>query len=128
IRYRDRRLLAVYFDMTAMPPQDQLRALTYARKFIRTQMAPADLLAIMSFQSGAVKVLQEFTDDRNLLNAAIETLIAQEDPNWDENAGDASSADTGAAFGQDDGEFNIFNPDRQLAALQPAVKVLGTLN
>src|SRR5258706_14221724 len=51
IRYRDRRLLAVYFDMTAMPPQDQLRALTYARKFIRKQMAPADLLAIMPFQT-----------------------------------------------------------------------------
>ena len=36
--------------------------------------------------------------------------------------------DTGAAFGQDDSEFNIFNTDRQLAALQTAAKMLGQLN
>ncbi|MFY9855576.1 MAG: VWA domain-containing protein [Terracidiphilus sp.] len=41
---------------------------------------------------------------------------------------DASSADTGAAFGQDDSEFNIFSTDRQLAALQTAAKMLGQLN
>ncbi len=40
---------------------------------------------------------------------------------------DASSADTGAAFGQDDSEFNIFNTDRQLAALQTAAQMLGHL-
>ena len=41
---------------------------------------------------------------------------------------DASSVDTGAAFGQDSGEFNIFNTDRQLSALQTTAKMLGTLN
>ena len=41
---------------------------------------------------------------------------------------DASSADTGAAFGQDDSEFNIFNTDRQLSALQTAAQMLGELN
>src|SRR5205823_3302207 len=40
----------------------------------------------------------------------------------------STAADTGAAFGQDDGEFNIFNTDRQLAALQTAVTMLGQLN
>jgi hypothetical protein len=33
--YKNRRLLALYFDMSAMPPGDQLRALTAAEKFIR---------------------------------------------------------------------------------------------
>src|SRR5439155_15727738 len=37
-------------------------------------------------------------------------------------------ADTGAAFGQDDSEFNIFNTDRQLSALQTAAKMLGQLS
>ena len=40
----------------------------------------------------------------------------------------ASTSDVGAAFGQDDSEFNIFNTDRQLAALQTAAKMLGQLN
>ncbi len=48
-RYKDRRLLALYFDMTAMPPADQLRALTAAEKFIRTQMTSADLMAILRY-------------------------------------------------------------------------------
>src|SRR5271170_7437587 len=30
LRYQDRRLLVLYFDMTAMPPPDQLRAITAA--------------------------------------------------------------------------------------------------
>ena len=41
---------------------------------------------------------------------------------------DIDSADTGAAFGQDGGEFNIFNTDRQLAALQTAVTMLQAVN
>ena len=32
-RYKNRRLLALYFDMTALPPADQMRALTAARAF-----------------------------------------------------------------------------------------------
>jgi hypothetical protein len=41
---------------------------------------------------------------------------------------DASSTDTGAAFGQDDSEFNVFNTDRQLSALQTAATMLGHVN
>ncbi len=41
LKYQNRRLLAMYFDMSAMPPLDQLRAVTAAQKFIRTQMTPA---------------------------------------------------------------------------------------
>ena len=41
---------------------------------------------------------------------------------------DASASDTGAAFGQDDSEFNIFNTDRQLSALQTAARMLGQLS
>ena len=46
-KYKDRRLLALYFDMTAMPPQDQARALTAAQTFVRTQMTAADLISIL---------------------------------------------------------------------------------
>ncbi len=41
---------------------------------------------------------------------------------------DDSASDTGAAFQQDDTEFNIFNTDRQLSALESAVKMLASLN
>ncbi|BDC51899.1 hypothetical protein F183_A42140 [Bryobacterales bacterium F-183] len=127
VRYRDRRLLAMYFDLTAMPPPDQIRAFNAAKKFVRTQMTPADLVAIMAFTSGSVQVLQDFTADRNQLLGILETLIVGEDENAP--GGDSASAsDTGAAFGQNDSEFNIFFTDRQLSALQTAASMLGRLS
>src|ERR1700722_15893 len=127
-RYKDRRLLALYFDMTAMPPGDQLRSLAAAEKFIRTQMTPADLLAILRYTGGAVDVLQDFTGDHDRLLSIIQTMIVGEGQGIDYSTDDASSPDTGAAFGQDDSEFNIFNTDRQLSALQTAANMLGQLN
>jgi VWFA-related protein len=123
IKYRDKRLLALYFDLTAMPIPDQLRALSAAQKFVSSQMTPADLMAIMTFSSGSVQVLQDFTDDRRRLLSIIETLAVGED----ENA-TSTDADTGAAFGQNDAEFNIFFTDRQLSALQTAASMLGKLS
>ncbi len=128
VKYRDRRLLAIYFDMSAMPIPDQLRALDAAQKFVKTKMAKADLLALMKYDAGAVKVLQDFTDDRDQILKVIGDLIVGEAQGLDENAADDSAADTGAAFGQDDSEFNLFNTDRQLAALQTAIRMLGNLN
>ncbi|HVO97033.1 MAG TPA: VWA domain-containing protein [Bryobacteraceae bacterium] len=126
--YKDHRLLALYFDLTAMPPQDQLRALTAAQKFIKTQMTPADLVAIMQYEGGAVRVTQDFTANRERLLGILQTMIVGEGEGFDTTTNDASTADSGAAFGQDDSEFNIFNTDRQLSALQTAAKMLGHLN
>ncbi|HEV2471836.1 MAG TPA: VWA domain-containing protein, partial [Chthonomonadales bacterium] len=127
-QYSGHRLIVLYFDMTAMPPDDQLRALRAAEKFVRTQMTPADLIAIMRYQGGSVDVLQDFTANRNRLLSIIETMVVGEGQGSAESVDDASSADTGAAFGQDDSEFNIFNNDRQLSALMTAAKMLGSLS
>jgi VWFA-related protein len=126
--YKNRRLLALYFDMSAMPPGDQLRALTAAEKFIRTQITAVDLVSILRYQGGSVDVLQDFTADRNRLLSILETMIVGEGQGSVETADDASTTDTGAAFGQDDSEFNVFNTDRQLSALQTASKMLGNIN
>jgi VWFA-related protein len=127
-RYQNRRLLALYFDMSAMRPADQLRALSAAQQFIRTQLTTVDLVSILRYQGGSVDILQDFTADRNKLLSILETMIVGEGQGSTETIDDASSADTGAAFGQDDSEFNVFNTDRQLSALQTAAKVLGQLN
>ena len=126
--YKDRRLLAFYFDMTAMQPADQLRALAAAQKFVRTQMTAVDLVSILRYQGGAVDVLLDFTADRNKMLSILETMIVGEGQGAVEGVEDSSSADTGAAFGQDTSEFNIFNTDRQLSALQTAARMLGQMN
>ena len=127
-RYRDRRLLALYFDMSTMQPADQLRSFDAALKFVDTQMDSSDMMAVITFEGGAVRVRQDFTDDRARVEAAMNKLVVGLSQGFDETTSDDSSADTGAAFGQDDSEFNIFNTDRQLAALQTALKMLGALN
>jgi VWFA-related protein len=125
IRYRNRRLVVLYFDLTAMPPSDQMRAYQGARSFIERQMMPQDLVAIMTFQGGAVRVKHDFTDNRADLNEVLDTLIYGEQKNA-EDLPDAT-IDVGTAFGQDDAEFNILNTDRQLSALQTAAGMLRPL-
>jgi VWFA-related protein len=124
IRYRDRRLLILYFDLSAMPPSDLMRAYTAGQKFISTQMKAQDLVAIMTFQGGAVKVKHDFTGDRAQLQEVFDTLIYGDDKDGD---GISDATDSGTAFGQDDAEFNILNTDRQLSALQTAATMLRSL-
>jgi len=127
-KYKNRRLLALYFDMSTMYPADQLRALSAAEQFIRTQMTSVDMVSILRYQGGSVDILQDFTNDRNKLLSILTTLVVGEGQGDTNTIDDASSADTGAAFGQDDSEFNVFNTDRQLSALQTAATMLAQLN
>jgi len=127
IKYKDRRLMVLFFDMTSMPISDQIRSQAAAEKFVKTQMTPSDLMAIMTF-SNDVNVVEDFTDDRDVLLKDIKKLTIGEGQGFDEQVSDDSASDTGAAFTQDDTEFNIFNTDRQLSALETAVKMLGSLN
>jgi VWFA-related protein len=72
--------------------------------------------------------MSDFTDNRERLNSILETMIVGEAQGFDETTSDDSTPDTGAAFGQDDSEFNIFNTNRQLSALQTAAKILGQVS
>ncbi|OFW24716.1 MAG: VWA domain-containing protein [Acidobacteria bacterium RIFCSPLOWO2_12_FULL_66_21] len=124
IGYRNHRLLVLYFDLSSMSPSDQARACSGARTYIDTQMAPSDLLAIMAFDGGAVRVPQDFTSDRDALRHVVQSLQSGNDQNGD---GVADDPEQGSAFGENDAEFNLFNTDRQLAALQTAAAMLRPL-
>ena len=114
--------------MTTMPLEDQQRALFAAQTFVRTQMTPIDLISIMRYTGGSVDVLQDFSADRTKLLSILQTMVVGEGQGNAVTSDDASSADTGAAFGRDDSEFNIFTTDRQLSALQSATKMLTGMN
>jgi len=118
-RYQDRRLLALYFDMSTLDSIDRFRALTAAQTFIERQMTGPDLVALFTYADGAVRVRRDFTDDRAALQDSILKLLYPKDTD--------ALEDTASDFGQNSGEFNIFNTDRQLSALQTAVNMLGTL-
>ena len=123
IRYQGRRLLVLYFDATSLPPADMARTYAAAMKYLDTQMSPSDLMAIMSFAGAGVRVRQDFTDNRERLKYVIQAVVYGEDRDGD---GVVDPLE-GSAFGQEGGEFSIFNTDRQLAALQTAVSMLRGL-
>jgi VWFA-related protein len=120
-RFRNRRLLILYFDLTATPPPDQIRAYDAALKYVDAHMQPADLVAIMTFGGGAVRIKQDFTDSKATLREVIYVLIYGKDEDGD---GLRDPEIEGTEFGQNDAEFNVFSTDRQLAALQTAVTML----
>ncbi len=105
-----------------MPAGDQIRALTAADAFVGTQMTYNDQVAILRYSGGAVEVLQDFTGDRNRLRSILETMIVGEGQGFGESTSDASTADNGAAFGQDDSEFNIFIPTGSFPRCRPPPK------
>jgi VWFA-related protein len=118
-RYNNRRLMVLFFDLSNTGQADALRSFTAADKFIRTQMTPSDLVAVMAFSNGVVQTLLDFTDKREALFEVMAKLIYPDD--------NTNDLDVAGAFGQDSGEFNIFNTDRQLAALQTAVNMLRVI-
>jgi VWFA-related protein len=123
-RFHNRRLIILFFDLSNPYGPNQQRMFTGALAYLNAQMTRADLVAIMTYSGGAVRVKQDFTDDRPKLGAVIDVLANGEDNDGD---GVADFADFSSAFGQNDGEFNVFGTDRKLAAVQTAVTMLRPL-
>lgn len=128
IRYRDRRLMVLFFDFSSMPQEDQIRAQKAALTFLDTQMTAADVVSIMAFAT-KLQVIQDFTSDREKLRAIIKAFrIGQGSDLAIEGAtGEDTAEDNGAAFTADETEFNVFNTDRKLGALESAAKMLASL-
>lgn len=130
---RDRRLMVLFFDLTSLANDDLVRAHDSALKFVKQQMTKADLVSVVSFSSN-LRVLSDFTNDRDKLNKAIAQLL----PGVSSNLADSLYApaqngeydvqqDNGAAFTADETEFNVFNTDQKLEALEGMANVLGAI-
>ena len=121
---RDRRLLVLFFDLSSLQPQDLIRTTTAAKRFVREQMTAADLVGVVIFGT-QLRVVTDFTNDRDLLDRAIDAVIPGKEAQLASLADatatgndSVSTQDTGAAFSADETEFNVFNTDRKLAGLQ----------
>jgi VWFA-related protein len=130
-RLRDRRLIVLFFDLTSMQTDDVLRAHDAAEKYVEKQIQPADLVAVVTF-STRLSILANFTNDRELLKKAVAKLT----PSSESELGTPLSAAaqngeysvqeyTGAAYTADETEFNVFNTDQKLAAVEGLANVLG---
>jgi VWFA-related protein len=125
VRHQDKRLVALFFDFSNMPQADQLRAKDAAVDFITKQMTASDLVSIMAY-GNRFDVLEDFTADRDRLLSRLQKMATGEGAGLADTA--ATSADEGddsGGFVADGTEFNIFNTDRKLTALEDATKKLA---
>ena len=126
--FKDRRLIILFFDLSAMEPDEIDRAITSAEHYVDTQMAPADLVSIVSLGSSLL-VNQDFTADRDLLKKQLEAFGEGSGQGYEEGTTGTTEGtpDTGQPFTADDTEYNIFNTDRRLEALRSVAEKLSHL-
>jgi len=125
---RDRRLILLFFDFSAMEPEQIERSVDAAKKFVGTKMQPADLIALVSLATN-MRVDLDFTDDKTKLLAALTAYNSGQGQGF-ENGSTGSAegaAETSGAFSADDTDFNTFSADRKLLALQSLMQALGKL-
>jgi VWFA-related protein len=124
-RHQDKRLVALFFDFSNMPQEDQMRARDAAIDFVSKQMTASDLVSIMAY-GNRFDVLEDFTADRDRLLSRLQRLATGEGAGLaDVAATSADEGDDSGAFVADDTEFNVFNTDRKLSALEDATKKLA---
>jgi VWFA-related protein len=128
VQYHDKRLLVFFLDFSSMGIPEQLRAQEAALEYINKKITPADLVSILLYTS-TIQVKTDFTDDRDVLTGIIQNLPIGEMSELAglADTGDDNGEDTGAAFVADETEFNIFNTDQKLAALEKASRMLAAL-
>jgi VWFA-related protein len=118
---KDRRLIVLFFDLSSLQPEEVGRAAKSAVDYVDKQMAPADLVSVVTF-SNALSVDLDFTADKEQLK----TVLAGFDTGSNEGLANGATADTdttdtstdaAAGFTPDETDYNIFNTDKRLQAL-----------
>ncbi len=130
---RDRRMILLFFDMTSLQPDELLRARAAAIHYVKTMMSPADLVGVVVL-GNRLGLLTNFTNDKQTLLAALDRLepgvdsqLANLSPAAAQEGEATSTEDVGAAWTPDDTEFNVFNTDRKLEAMQDLADLLRNI-
>ncbi len=125
IRYQDRRLVALLFDMSTLEVADQIRVQKTAVDFIHNSLKPADLVTVLVSTSGPLEVAQDFTDDKDALEAAVKKFRIGEGSDLASTLGAGDTSDDNS-FSADQSEFDIFNVDKKLTTIETSCKMLSS--
>jgi VWFA-related protein len=129
LQYKDRRLIVLFFDLSAMEPDEIDHAATAAENYVDKQMAPADLVSVVSLGS-SLQLNLDFTSDRVQLKKVLQSFNAGAGQGFEEGSTGTTEGtpDTGGSFTVDDTEYNIFNTDRRLEALRSVAEQLAHID
>jgi VWFA-related protein len=126
---RDRRLMLLFFDFSAMDPEQIERCVDSAKKFVQTRMLPADLVALVSLATN-LHVDLDFTDDKTKVLKFLSAYTSSQGQGFDLGSEGSSegAAETSGSFTPDDTDYNTFTADRKLLALQSIMQALGKIS
>ena len=125
-QFKDHRLIVLFFDLSGMEPDEIDHSVTAAENYVDKQMAPADLVSVVSLGS-SLQVNQDFTSDPALLKKVLQSLNPGAGQGFEAGSTGTTEGtpDTGGSFTADDTEYNIFNTDRRLEALRSVAERLS---
>ena len=124
-----RRMMVLLFDVSSMQPEDVQRAVDSARRFVKEQMAAADLVAVATVGS-TLTVLTDFTGERERVDTALGTLAYTDGIATEAPPGSTLAADEAAAADEatvEASELDMFNNDVRLRALRTLSETLTPL-
>ncbi len=125
---KDRRLIILFFDLSAMQPDEIERSVDAAQNYLDKQMEPADLVSVVSL-GNTITVNQDFTSDRDQLKKVLEAFNLGAGAGFEEGSTGTTegTADNANSFTVDDTEYNIFNTDRRLQALRTIAQQVASV-
>ncbi len=125
---KDRRLIIMFFDLSAMQPDEIERSANAAQDYLNKQMEPADLVSIVSL-GNTITVNQDFTSDRDRLKTVLQSFNVGANAGFELGSTGTTEGtpDTGGSFTVDDTEYNIFNTDRRLQALRAVAEQVANV-
>ncbi len=127
--FKNRRLIILFFDLSALQPDEVDRSAIAAENYVDKQMTTADVVAVVSLGNTLV-VNQDFTADRVLLNKALHAFNSGTGQGFENGTTGTTEGtpDAGQPFTADDTEYNIFNTDRRLEALRSIAASLSKVD
>jgi len=122
---KDHRLIVIFFDLSSMQDEDIDRAVDAAETYVKTQMQPADLVALVSMSTG-LTMDQDFTSNKDALLRGLAKYNGADETGFTNGTTGSTSgtADDTSAFAADDTEYNSLNTDRELLAIRTIAKSL----
>ncbi|MBN2242331.1 MAG: VWA domain-containing protein [Acidobacteria bacterium] len=115
-----KRLIILYFDLSSLGTEYLIRSIDAAREFLLNETGPQDLMAVATYDS-TLYLVQDLTNDRELLTDILESLSPVDTAEAEEDLGDSEESED--VYVPDNVQFEIFNTDRRLSALETLAKM-----
>ncbi len=122
---KNRRLIVMMFDLSSMQVEDLDRAVAAARNYVKQQMQPADLVALVSLGT-SLSLDQDFTSDKSLILRQINRYNGNEGQGMAAGGDGTTSGtqDLSDSYTPDESEYNYVNTDIKLYAIESVSKAL----